>query len=79
MIPLPKRQKCVSKSKQIAVPHLRFHCVVVGGGVAGVSCAEELLRLQNSISSSICLITCSNSVKYVSIVIWFKNLLQFTF
>lgn len=44
----------------------KFDCIVVGGGIAGVTCAEYLSHLNND--KSFCLISSTSLVKSVSIV-----------
>lgn len=77
---LPRRLSKRKKPSDSSLYEIPLHYVVIGGGIAGVSCAKEIARLQyeNDISEDvhITLISAGDLLKETSSVIKLTNLLE---
>jgi 2-polyprenyl-6-methoxyphenol hydroxylase-like FAD-dependent oxidoreductase len=69
MAALPKRTRKLTKTEARSDQDSlnKFTCVVIGGGIAGVSCAQELSRLHAVDGHTVALISATEAIKEVGI------------
>ena len=66
MAALPKRTRKLKKIEALSDQILnKYTYVVIGGGLAGVSCAQELSRLHSLDGQTIALISATEAIKEV--------------